>query len=696
MKKLTIIFLFLSNFIYASELSYSLSNQGFTGIINIPNAQVMTQGDLTFHLDNQFNNSLRGYDENKEHSYSENYVFGVGLFPYVEIQGRFSEVPGYHRDLSANLKFKIPYTHKYLPNVALGYQDLGSAANYYGNRYIVFDKEISFIRTSFGYGVSTVDNDANKRMDGFFGGVELKTFDWLYLLAENDSKENFMALRIEMPKTWNSNFKLNTLITTNITQNYKTSMSINLTFPLYENSKSYSANSVNKYKQDVYQLQQVKKSSYLNEEVKIDNILSQNITIKEIAKEIEKLGIENITIATKNDTIYIAYENSVFLYNDLDAMGIVIGLLTQTKYSKFILEQKKSKVVVITLSGDIDKAKKFYENPNAITKELFANSLQKISPFNRKDFYINVVNMNNSFLKTKIELSPKLTTFIGNEFGAFNYKLWLRTQVIINLYDGIDFSAVGDIHIHDSEIDDHQYDEFMKLYENGSYIESLMLHGSKNIFTGINTLSIGTFAENYAGVINQYINNIGNHTFKIKIGYFEQFQDGDAHKEFWLGKFDSRELYLMKYSYLLSSYNIIGEINFGKYWNQDKGFDIKIKRYFGDVAVYLGYQESKSKNNFFSEELDRYAGLGIEIPLTLKHTPTYKYAQIKGTNHFNYFLKSTILRDDGTNNLVPSSNYDPYISISSEEYFYNRNRLQLEYIKQNLYRLVDIEKKIEK
>ena len=247
---------------------------------------------------------------------------------------------------------------------------------------------------------------------------------------------------------------------------------------------------------------------------------------------------------------------------------------------------------------------------------------------------------------------------------------------------------MGDIHINDSEIDDRRYDYFLKLYENGSHMESVMLHTNNNVIGGINTLSLGTFEENYAGVMDQYIYNTGKHTFKLKAGYFEEFKDGNAYKDRVLGKYKTRELYLAKYSYLLEDYDILGEINFGQYWNKDRGFDIKAKRFFGDVAVYLSYElTTPYYNTMFTESRNHFAGIGIEIPLTLRHTPSFKYGQIKGTNAFNHQIKSTIARSDGTNSVIPNGTYDPEVAIESENYFYNRNRLQLSYIRKHAFRL---------
>ena len=692
MTKKIISILLLSLTLSASNLSHTLSNQSFTGLINTPNAQVMTEGDLTMHFNNQFDNVLRGYDYNKAYKYQENYIFGAGLFPYFEIQGKLAESPSYLRDLSTSIKFQLPYKHKYLPNIAFGLQDVGSASNFYGNKYIVMDKELSFVRASLGYGVSDASKKNNKRMNGIFGGVEIQTFDWLYLLAEDDSREQFAALRFEMPKSWSSTFKLSTMFSTNLTNDSKPSLTINLTFPLYENRTSYPAGRQKQTKEvksitpkKLPSLSANPKAKLSNKTLKIKNILS----LDEIKRKLAKLGIENITLASKESTIYLAYENGVFLFNDMDAIGIAIGLLTQTEYKQFIIEQKRSKIVVLTLKGDLLKAKNFYNHPNSLNKRLFVNTLQKVAPTNLEIYQTYVKNANDSFLKTKVEIKPLIKTFVGNEFGVFTYKLWLRTQLQTNIYKGIDITAVGDIHIYDSQINNHNYDYFLKLYENSSHIESLMIHANNNLFGGINTLSIGTLEERYMGAIDQYIYNYGNHTFQFKMGYLESFKDGDTYKEFYLGKFNTRTLALTKYSYYHDKLDMLSIINIGKYWNQDLGFDIKFKRYFGDVAVYLTYQQSTPKrtNASFSESTDHYAGLGIEVPLTLRHTPNFKYVQVKGTNAFDYRVQTTVGRKDGTNSITPGGNYDPEIAISSEKYFYNRNRLQLSYIKSHAFRL---------
>ncbi len=136
----------------ADNFSSSLSSQGFTGLINTPNAQVIKEGDASFQFNNQFDNNLRKYNYNTPYRFEENYIAGIGFLPSSEFVGRLVEARGFARDLSANIKFQIPYHHKYFPNIDIGAQDFGGVANFYDNTYIVMDKEFDFLRTSLGYG----------------------------------------------------------------------------------------------------------------------------------------------------------------------------------------------------------------------------------------------------------------------------------------------------------------------------------------------------------------------------------------------------------------------------------------------------------------------------------------------------------------------------------------------------------------
>ncbi|MEA1984004.1 MAG: YjbH domain-containing protein [Campylobacterota bacterium] len=711
MKQTTLLLFFSLSLVDAAELSHSLSYQGYTGVVNTPNAQVMDEGEIGLHYDNQLDNVTREYMYDKPYKLHNDYIIGAGILPHFEFQGRVAETTRFAEDLSIsprrdiidlsfNFKFQLPYKHKYLPNFALGAQDFGGAANRYGNYYVVMDKEVSFVRASLGYGKAAKNNyQKSRRMDGIFGALEVQTFEWLYLLAEDDTTEQFVGVRVETPSSWSSWVGFNAVLSSNVKDNYSRNFGLNMTLNLYEDTQSSrvealtssdvsKGSSKNHKEQEKIQKNDTKKQdeakSTLQDEPKPEQ---EALSLSAIKERLVALGIENVTLAYRDKKVYIGYENSVYLWNELDAMGVIIGLLAQSEYERLVLESFKSGVSVITLSGNLQKAKEFYRSPTVENKQQFTSSLQKISKVDLSNYSVVYERENSSLYRPKVELKPYMKTFLANEFGVFTYKLWLRSKLQLNLYDGIDLTAVGDIHIHDSDYSE-RFGWFLKLYEDGSNMQSVMLHMSNNLFGAMNTLSIGTFQQNFYGFMDQFAYNYGNHTLQLKYGIFQEFQEDDPMVVYYYGRIPLREVYLANYSYLFESYDILGEVKLGQFWNRDKGFDLRMKRFFGDTALFIEYQHSIPYfQTSVNETVNKYIGFGFEIPLTPKETPNFKYGQLRGTNAYKHRTRTTILRDDKRNTLVPGSNFDPKVAIDSESYFYNRNRLQLSYIQEHAFRL---------
>src|SRR5690606_37684000 len=117
----------------ASAQGTGISAKGITGGLVIPSAWVLDSGTMAFTAGNYMEPRIPYPDKR------QNYSFGVGFLPYLEVFGRFAEYqydgpsrPGLDvngpRDLSANVKFQLPSLHDSLPDFALGVNDLGGAA----------------------------------------------------------------------------------------------------------------------------------------------------------------------------------------------------------------------------------------------------------------------------------------------------------------------------------------------------------------------------------------------------------------------------------------------------------------------------------------------------------------------------------------------------------------------------------------
>ncbi len=659
MKSLTY-FLISSSIVMASDLSF----QGYTGLINTPNAQIIKDGDTIFHFNNQFDNNLRDYNYSKDVNSEENYIFGIGFLPSLEIVGRVVEAEEILRDLSANIKYKLPYKSDYLPDIAIGIQDIGGAYSFYDNKYIVADKKFSMFRASLGYGKSGSNIVKSKRMDGIFGGVEAKVTNWLSILAENDTKENHIGVRIGLPKSYLSSFNLNALIAKNLT-NSDTSFGINLSIPL------------NKRK-EIKRLKYKNSDKYQNIEVKNDNKkiikrLKNSIKKDEMSNLIslqEKLvdfGFENVRVGEYGDgVIYVECENSIFDKNDLDALGYITGTVVNSnlKYNYFTVTLLKNNIQTVSINGTLLSFKRYIKNPTPENYYKVKNSLIINKEFDTSKVKFITKKQNSSFFKPIVELSPGVITTVGTEIGLFDYLLSLRSNVYMPLYNGLSMSAMYELpFVNSKNFDDGEI--LNKMYSNrvDSRLVNANLHQSFHYSTLFNTTTIGKFKTDYYGVLNQTNISLskGEHALNFMVGTF--INDNNEN--------DTHTIYEGNYRYYYQPLDIFAKVAYGEYWYEDKGVTLELKRFFGDTAISLEYQNLENQ----------YIGLKVSMPLTFrKIAKASSFGQIKGKSDFNYGVRSTIHLDDGTNRLIPSGGVLPTVDFKLDSYYLNRDRLNSSYI----------------
>jgi hypothetical protein len=674
--RIVILVLVVSVEIFAQTFSNAMSMQGFTGLINTPNAQTLKQGDAVLHFDNQFDNHLRGYDYDKDFSYEEDYIFGIGFLPYLEIQGRLTEARGYIRDLSANAKFQLPFHHKYLPDLAIGVQDIGGAANNYDNTYVVIDKELWFIRASLGYGKADVSSRGKtKRMDGVFGGVEVQALSWLCFIAEDDTQEQHAGVRLELPRDWELPVGLSALLASNLSDDGSTSFAINLTIPLLKETKSTKLTALQN--DPVGEDTKIIKASEAPIPPKsIVLNTPKNKTLFDLQEHLVDFGFENVRIGTYENTLHVRCENGIFDHNDLDALGYVMGSIASNDYGyeKFSVTLLKSNLETITVGGSVLAYREYLNDPTALHGSDVKSDLIFSRDYDDSDVNYIGEKTNSSFFVPRLELSPGLATAVGTEVGVFDYLLSLRANLYTTLYDGLMISAMAEVPLAHSE-NFNEGNRFYGMYKDrlDSRLVNAMAHQTLHYKSLLNTLSVGMYQTDYVGAMNQtdFTTTSGEHGFRARLGVFESTKDESE---------EQRQVYLGTYRYYYAPYDFFVEATYGKYWHQDTGLSVEFKRYFGDVAVSFIYQDVE----------DQFAGARVSIPLTTRKLYKADYFQIKGKNDFSYGLRSTINREDGTNTLNPNGGLTPLNDFEVSSYYLNRDRLNASYVKQHLDRMRDV------
>ncbi len=636
----------------------------------------MENGRGEFLFSNQHDS--RSYTNPDYDAYNvQDYFLTLGFLPCLEVTGRVAENSPARgrRDLSGSLKVQLPFYRDYLPKLAFGIQDFGGKANNFQTKYAVLSQEFWRFRASLGYGLGP------DRLEGLFGGVEFKAHEWLYLLAENDSVDTHVGLRLNTPRDYFDAFSLALYAKSDLDapkENYE--FGVSLQFDLGKREKPVTTPGLNGKEAEA-----PAKSAYVAEA----EAVAAAGTVPEteplprtaaaaapdparLAEKLAAFGFENITVGVDAETILIAYENNVLDYSELDGVGVVLHLLLEQEsgFEKAVLVLRKSGMDVASITfGSLEYAGAFLREGSAGSHYRLKQSVAFSSSVNYSGFRIAVEKANSSLFKTRIELSPGLKTYVGTEYGLFDYLLSLRTYVRWNLYKGVDLDLLYDTPLLWSDDLDRRSGRYRSA-NRGNELQSLMLNNTDSLGALFNTLSLGRYKSDYLGAMDQVYYQHGRHKAKLKLGYFENRNTGG----------DTRKVGLASYSYAFPDKDLFLEATGGQFWYGDRGYSLEAKRFFGDTLIGFFFIDS---------EHDNFAGINVEIPLTFRKVANNRYVQLKGKKDFSYYLRSTVMREDNTNTLNNNAGIVPVMQSDIENDLFDRGRLNQPYLEQHLYRIKD-------
>ncbi len=669
--------LLLSSSGHAEELHNALSLQGYTGLLNTPNAEVTQNGRLYM----LFSDQVEPYRRHLQDS-AENYLFSIGFLPYFEIGGRFTEEhPDGIRDLSANAKVQIPlpFESRYFPDIALGIQDIGGGSTHFETKYLVFSKEIAPLRLSFGYGTGP------DRLDGIFGGAEVRVFDWLYLLAEHDTDEENLGIRLLTPHIFGYPAQLGLTAKTSLDHEPgELDLAVSLQIPLgysqrdedmLDDGESISSAGY----EPVAPSRQMWDRSPADgdgEESDMGTAADRIVRLKDF---LVKLGFENVRAGiVGEDTLYIEYENNRYNHNELDGLGLVMGFaarMAPEEMGRMMVVLKKRSIPMIKVEVPVEQARDFLlaERVGSGQKKTFSEALAISADASSgvEDVLFIGDKLNSSRFIPRIALYPGLRTFLGTEISAFDYLVSLKPDAWVHLWYGGVLAARWDIPIFWSENFDDG--EPWEPYRDDAKLERVMLHQAVKISPDLMTqFSVGQYLEDNTGVMNQTFWSPGNgrHRLGLRLGYFED-DATDLEREIWLGS----------YRFYWERLDLFLEGTYGQYWYQDKGVTLEMKRFFGDTAITFFYRHIGTDTG------ERSGGIRITLPLTPRKDMKPKYVQVTGSDHWTYEHQTAIAEEGERNIINPEIAVIPRELHGLEWVYYNEDRLNERYIRQHLLRL---------
>jgi hypothetical protein len=677
MKRSLLALFFMLPVIATAKQEVSTSFQGYSGLINTPTAELFDSGDFYFQYSNQM--EIKGAYQN-----TPNFHFGIGLWDFIEVSGRnaaYTESLNGGSDLSGNIKIGIPYIPKNWFSLAFGIQDLGGNAwGFFDAKYAVASKKLfEDIELSIGAGKSESEFG---RLDGLFGSVSWQAYDWAKVSLEYDAADTNLGLHLTTPQQWFSN---GTKLTANIlaySSNeqlrddfyYGVGLTVPLTSPAKDNKQQKVSRSPHYWGQ---------------------NHIDRSGSLEKVKNRLVKEGFESLKVGRANhNTAYIELENHIYNRNQLDGLGVALGVIStglDKEYANFILVLKEREVPILEVAGTLAEYREFLNDQQPLKVKISTDTFSS----QKKIQLADNTNANDSWLKPRFTFWPSLVSGVGTDFGMFDVSVALVSHLELPLWPGGALSAVHMTQL--AETEDFKDGRYFGNWKQKTGLQEYSLHQTFALPYNIKNMTFaGRYRENYNFVANEirWQNRDGSHRINLLTAKYEN-QETVERKPYpgcnilfpacWPPEESAeRDVMIGMYRYYSMKFDASAEIRVGQYWQQDKGVIFKLERMFGDITVNIDYKNTKIDN----QKANQFIGLGFSIPLTPRKDHSNKYVQVRGIPKWNYTVDTLVgLEEKNLNVLTPGTGDSARMFYNLDNFYYNLDRLGNAYIYKNAGRL---------
>lgn len=710
---------------------HSQTVYGATGLLTIPTADVMNYGDVSMGYNNFLNPEYQSLD-NRE---AQNFLFGVGVFPGLELFGRLAEVhekdyPAHtygnfdSRDLIGNVKYRLPLPSTW-PAFAIGMQDAAGLAVKERRYYATTTFHSRFVDATLGYAQKASDSRHDEMLDGVFAGLDVKVNSFAKIQAEHDGLEQRagVALNWDHPFGWDMNLMASSVLYSSL-EDEEPSFSIGLNIPLGRTSSPNNTPADHSIEQPLSKVELVsdvgrqsdgEPQAFESEashrqgahaDHSIINRLQSGFALfpeNEVASseadgvdeqllawagdfkaKLIEAGFERLTLAydSHDSTLYLSYQNRAYAHGEFAALkALMAEIKGQPGIEKFkhieILTVKEGQPLM-TLSVEVDW---LLQNSQGVYKQ--PTSKQFSVKFANQFYHKGSILASSGRQEwLDIEVSPAFKAFYGHEYDIWDYSLALRTNFKVPLWQGANASLVHEMPVaHSYNFND---DEVFADSRHESRWSELMLHQTiQPLPSLLNSTSVGrlhVYDRPYNALINttRWYGWGGQHQFYAQFGklYGELYGPNDY-------RLADREIEVLGYEYLWSSLNLALNYEYGQYYEQDLSSKLTVKSFLGDTTVNLQYVQSDlgwSK-----------VGVGISLPFWGQKKVELGPVSISGDQNWTHQIVTTV--DDpsgeGRNLTSANANYvnvglNPWVSQTLHQEGMQHGRFTPDYIQKHV------------
>ncbi|AUW05358.1 hypothetical protein C1N51_05395 [Vibrio campbellii] len=580
------------------------------------------------------------------------------------------------RDMSFSFKYKIPNFYELDGlSFAIGVQDLGGAANKFNTNYLVSDYQPDGlpIRFSLGVGDSSIPMGV---MDGLFGGIEYQPFDFVQLTSEYDAVEFNSSVKVFTPEEllpYDMTASLSYQIYSGHETDEQTIWNAALSIPLitdYTRSREYARSNVS-----------------LIEKLSLEQSKADNASISALVSALRNEGFVNIQIGILNQSAVVALENHRYNHNQMDSLGVAMGIisshfgtssaqemgLSSDRVELILLANQKP---VVSVQTDATCYQSFVNGFAACDEIQFStkNLSDKLELVEWK-----TERVNSGTLDSQLVLSPMVRHGVATEFGVYDYSFAMSSNLYTFLWSG---AAIDIRHILPlAESDDFEEGGYFEdsAYENE--IDRAMVHQFFRLpYVDVaNQVSLGLVKTDYVGARSEsaWFSSSGAHALGLEMSFFQHMDEKD--KNGYANP--DRQTFLTRYTFSMPEWDWQFNATAGEFWKGDVGAKLTTSHWFEDVEVSASYQVTK----FNDTDEEQFVTVAVKLPLTPWRDMSPGLLQVRGNEAYDFNVTTRVGNDK--NYLSTGQGDELVMDNSMLRRYFNRGRYGSDYFEQNKIRM---------
>lgn len=616
-----------------------------------------------------------------------NIGLAVGLLPGLELSGRLAtndlQCNGYglgtnpctqplQRDLSASFKLGHRFTHPAWPGwglaASVGATDLGGAATNYRSWYGVVGVDHGAWAGTVGLarGVS-----ATSPLDGGFASLQWRAADWLQLQAEAIGSRQWLGARLMLPAHWQPAGVQpwlglqHSLQADDFTprQWWAVGLSMALGHPGQAAARapgSAPALPIVAMAADGVVAAPADPPARVPARPPRARALAAAPSAPPdgatwaaaLAVQLAAAGFEDVSVGRAAAALVVDAENSGYQWNNLDALGVALGLVSQSPAPApglVDLRLRQRGIVVLRALGPAtciaDWLRGAGHCDDGGSLRLLAGARAQAG-VGEADWWVQ--RQRAAFGRPRLFIAPDIDSRVGTEYGTLDASVGLNLQLQVPLWRGAS-ADVAYVHALGHSADYDPGGAFAD-FRIDSQLYRVMLHQAVDIAPGwAARVAAGRLFKQLDGGLAEV-----------------RWQPGDgAHRvSLEAARFSHRQVDFVKqsamgsYRWFMAPLQTAVELQGGRFWHGDRGAMGVLRHWFGDVGVALYLRRSRFEPDapaLYSPYGSRFvnaAGVEFSFPLTPRREHVGQWLQLRGADRFSYGVAS-VVGQKNSNYLTP-------------------------------------------